>query len=170
MQDFSNAFYTYYSFAKAAPWGTASKPPADVSSEALETLRAQFFAGFEAYWGARSYNARDEHDGLYSVIYTAVTGNPGHNDPLWVVRRGPHELITWPVSNSRRLDIELRKEELECCDAKMAVMPLPPDESPDARFEVRPRIVFVELTVVLSQPSPPACRGLSGRTCVMVGT
>ena len=109
--------------------------PASLTVAKLARLKQQFFAGFEAYWAARSYSASAEHDGLWSVIYTAVTGRPGNADPLWVLRRGPRELVDWPARNSQRLDINLRKDWLECCNTNLSVTPLPPDESPDMHYE-----------------------------------
>ncbi len=103
--DFGNSFYTYYSFHAAAPWGKeASKfpfPPA-LTQEALLALKKQFLIGFEAFWAARSYSASAERDGLWSEIYHTITGKPGIADPLWVVRRGPNELIDWNTQNSQR--------------------------------------------------------------------
>ena len=51
---------------------------------------------------ARSYSASAERDGLWSEIYHTITGKPGIADPLWVVRRGPNELIDWNTQNSQR--------------------------------------------------------------------
>ena len=89
------------------------------------------------------------------MIHTAVTGRAGLEDPVWMVRRGPHELLDWGVRNSQRLDVELRKDWLDCCNASLAVTPcachlarvthgrwaqgsvlgrLPPDESPDNNY------------------------------------
>ena len=136
--DFGNAFYTYYSFFQAAPWSAvASSPslPAALTAARLHKLKAQFFAGFEAFWTARSYSASAENDGLWSVIYTALTGKNGIADPFWVVRRGPHELMNWNAQNSQRLDVTLRKDWLDCCNTSLAVVPLPPDESPDMHYE-----------------------------------
>ncbi len=103
--DFGNSFYTYYSFHAAAPWNDkASKfplPPA-LTQEALLTLRRQFLTGLEAFWAARSYSANAEREGLWSEIYHTITGKPGIADPLWVVRRGPNELIDWNTQNSQR--------------------------------------------------------------------
>ena len=66
------------------------------------TLERQFHTGFEAFWAARSYSASAEREGLWSEIYRHITGKPGNDDPLWVVRRGPNELIDWHSQNSQR--------------------------------------------------------------------
>ena len=103
--DFGNSFYTYYSFHAAGPWrkdiSTVPLPPA-LTQEALLTLKRQFLTGFEAFWAARSYSAGAEREGLWSEIYQHITGNRGIADPLWVVRRGPNELIDWNTRNSQR--------------------------------------------------------------------
>lgn len=103
--DFGNSFYTYYSFHAAAPWrdevSTVPLPPA-LTQNALSTLKRQFLTGFEAFWAARSYSAGAEREGLWSEIYHHITGKPGIADPLWVVRRGPNELIDWSTRNSQR--------------------------------------------------------------------
>ena len=121
--DFGNSFYTYFSFHSAAPWDSKLPLPASLTRERLALLKRQFLAGFEAYWEARSYSASAEHSGLWSVIHTAVTGQTGLEDPLWMVRRGPRELLDWGVRNSQRLDVELRKDWLDCCNASLAVTP-----------------------------------------------
>jgi hypothetical protein len=36
---------------------------------------------------------------------------------------------------SSGLDVEIRKDWLDCCNTSLAVVPLPPDESPDMHFE-----------------------------------
>lgn len=137
--DFGNSFYTFYSFAAAAPWDPSrrgsGKLSARLTQAVLTKLESQFHAGFEAFWQARSYSASAERTGLWSEIYRAVTGKPGNPDPLWVVRRGANQQINWGVRNSQRLDIQLRRDWLDCCNASLAVEPLPPDESPDMHFE-----------------------------------
>jgi hypothetical protein len=100
--DFGNAFYTYYSFHAAAPWDSNVPFPAALTKDVLMKLKAQFYAGFEAFWRARSYSAGAQQEGLWSEIYSAVTGAEGISDPLWVVKRGPNELINWGVRNSQR--------------------------------------------------------------------
>lgn len=60
-----------------------------------------------------------------------VTGKPGLADSGWWLRRAPTELINWPATNSKRLDVDVRKDWLACCNQSLATSPLPPDESPD---------------------------------------
>ena len=55
-------------------------------------------------------SARAEHDALWSTIYSIVTRKPGAPAPFWALRRWPVELVTWPATNSHRLDIDLRKD------------------------------------------------------------
>eukprot|EP00040_Diaphanoeca_grandis_P025094 m.138576 g.138576 ORF g.138576 m.138576 type:complete len:931 (+) comp30003_c0_seq3:3-2795(+) len=137
--DYGNAFFTYYSLSRAAPWNTSNNSPVplppSITPDMLVLLKEQFYLGFEAYWASRTDNAYDEHNGLWSVIYTAITGKKGFADPMWFLRRGPRELTNWPARNSQRLDIEIRKDWLMCCNTSLSTKPLPPDESPDARWE-----------------------------------
>ena len=67
--DYGNAFYTYYSFAAAAPWAPAARPLPGMSADALERLRTQFMRGVDAYANARSFSSTSERNPLFDVIY-----------------------------------------------------------------------------------------------------
>ena len=82
-------------------------------------LKKQFYAGFEAFWDARSYSASSENVGLWSVIYTTLTARPGIEDVLEVVRRGPLELIDWATRNSQRLDIGQFARDTRCSEMNL---------------------------------------------------
>jgi hypothetical protein len=119
--DFGNSLYTYYSFYAAAPWDSTVpfNSAAGLTEEKLALLKKQFYAGFEAFWDARSYSASSENVGLWSVIYTTLTGRPGIADVLEVVRRGPLELIDWATRNSQRLDIGKFARDTHCSDMNL---------------------------------------------------
>lgn len=140
--DFGNAFYTYLSMKEHAPWDAPRhrhRPPlaarggvdgdeAPLCTKELDKLKAQFQLGFETYWSDFTLSASSQHDTLWSVIYSAVTGRQGLDDPFWMLRRWPMELIWWPARNSQRLDVTLRKDFQRCCNQNVSVWPIPPDE------------------------------------------
>lgn len=45
--DYGNAFYTYASFHRSAPWAAGVTPPVEVGTAALTKLKNNFHAGFE---------------------------------------------------------------------------------------------------------------------------
>eukprot|EP01049_Picozoa_sp_SAG25_P008797 SAG25_NODE_821_length_5214_cov_2.405670_3_plen_480_part_00 len=132
--DFGNAFYTFYSFAAAAPWAnSSSRPVAGVSEASLQRLRTQSHTGLESYYTARSFSAASERNSLFKVIYTAITGKPGLSfQPFWMLQRYPWELIDWKVQNSHRLDVNIRKDWVACCDVNLSEVALAPDEGTGA--------------------------------------
>jgi hypothetical protein len=63
-----------------------------------------------------------------------VTNKSSVQDPEWMLRRWPLELVNWPVANSHRLDVDLRKDFLSCCGTPLAQRPIAADESPGMNY------------------------------------
>ena len=65
---------------------------------------------------------------VWICVDRVITGGEGIDDPFWMLRRYPWELIDWKVSNSARLDIDMRKDWLACCNSNLSQTALAPDE------------------------------------------